>query len=160
MGPKERRSSVLSAIEEAAIVALQVQARLPLDDMFTALKNVLPHLTRSSLHRCLQRHGISRLSNLYLLLQRPRGAALYSGNLPPKARSRNLPAVARKGEIRAFLKRTRSLPTPGRRADDPALAESVTGLTTVLLGPGQPVGESDLRRQLGGNSLTCFGSVD
>ena len=61
MGPKERRSSVLSAIEEAAIVALRVQARLPLDDVFVALKDVIPRLTRSSLHRCLQRHGISRL---------------------------------------------------------------------------------------------------
>jgi len=61
MGPKERRSSVLSAIEEAAIVALRVQARLPLDDVFLALQDLIPHLTRSSLHRCLQRHGISRL---------------------------------------------------------------------------------------------------
>lgn len=61
MGPKQRRSSVLSAVEEAAIVALRVQARLPLDDVFIALKDVIPHLTRSSLHRCLQRHGISRL---------------------------------------------------------------------------------------------------
>src|SRR3546814_4028829 len=56
MGPKERRSSVLAAIDEAAIVALRVQARLPLDDVFVALKDVIPHLTRSSLHRCLQRH--------------------------------------------------------------------------------------------------------
>jgi transposase InsO family protein len=61
MGPKERHSSVLTAIEEAAVVALRVQARLPLDDVFVALKDVIPHLTRSSLHRCLQRHGISRL---------------------------------------------------------------------------------------------------
>src|SRR3546814_8319919 len=38
-----------------------VQARLPLDDVFIALKDVTPHLTRASLHRCLQRHGISRL---------------------------------------------------------------------------------------------------
>ena len=29
MGPKERRSTVLSALEEAAIVSLRVQARLP-----------------------------------------------------------------------------------------------------------------------------------
>lgn len=61
MGPKERRSTVLSPMEEAAIVALRVQARLPLDDVFTALKDVIPQLTRSSLHPCLQRHGISRL---------------------------------------------------------------------------------------------------
>jgi hypothetical protein len=31
---------------------------LPLDD---SLQVTIPHLTRSSLHRCLQRHGISRL---------------------------------------------------------------------------------------------------
>jgi len=61
MGPKERRSTVLTPVEEAAIVALRVQARLPLDDVYIALKDVIPHLTRSSLHRCLQRHGISRL---------------------------------------------------------------------------------------------------
>ncbi len=61
MGPKERRSTVLSPMEEAAIVALRVQARLPLDDVYIALKGVIPQLTRSSLHRCLQRHGISRL---------------------------------------------------------------------------------------------------
>ena len=61
MGPKERASTVLSASEEAAIVAPRVQARLPLDDVYVALKDVIPHLSRSSLHRCLQRHSISRL---------------------------------------------------------------------------------------------------
>lgn len=48
-------------MEEAAIVSLRVKARLPLDDVYIALKDVIPHLSRSSLHRCLQRHGISRL---------------------------------------------------------------------------------------------------
>ena len=34
----------------------------PLDDcLYHALQATIPHLTRSSLHRCLQRHGISRL---------------------------------------------------------------------------------------------------
>lgn len=61
MGPKERRSTVLSPAEEAAVVALRVHTRLPLDDVFVALKDVIPALTRSNLHRCLQRHGISRL---------------------------------------------------------------------------------------------------
>lgn len=42
MAPKKRRSSTLSAIEEAAIVALRVQTRLPLDDVFVALKDVIP----------------------------------------------------------------------------------------------------------------------
>ena len=31
---------------------------LPLDDCLYALQPTIPHLTRSSLHRCLQRHGI------------------------------------------------------------------------------------------------------
>ena len=44
MGPKERRSTVLTPMEEAAIVALRVQARLPLDDVYIALKDVIPHL--------------------------------------------------------------------------------------------------------------------
>jgi len=61
MGPKEPRSTVLSPMKEAALVALRVPARLPLDDVYIALKDVIPHLTRSSLNRCLQRHGISRL---------------------------------------------------------------------------------------------------
>jgi hypothetical protein len=34
---------------------------LPLDDCLYALQPTIPHLTRSSLHRCLQWHGISRL---------------------------------------------------------------------------------------------------
>src|SRR3546814_10327158 len=34
---------------------------LPLDDCLYALQATIPHLTRSSLHRCFQRHGISRL---------------------------------------------------------------------------------------------------
>lgn len=60
MALQERRSTILSPMEEAAILALHMQTRLPLDDAYIALKDVIPHLTRPSLHRCLQRHGISR----------------------------------------------------------------------------------------------------
>lgn len=34
---------------------------LPLDNCLYALQPTIPHLTRSALHRCLQRHGVSRL---------------------------------------------------------------------------------------------------
>ena len=34
---------------------------MPLDDCLYALQPTIPRLTRSSLHRCLQRHGVSRL---------------------------------------------------------------------------------------------------
>ncbi|MFK5973986.1 MAG: DDE-type integrase/transposase/recombinase [Flavobacteriaceae bacterium] len=37
---------------------------LPLDDLYIALKPIMPELPRSNLHRCLQRNGISRLSDL------------------------------------------------------------------------------------------------
>ncbi len=61
MGPKAPRSTVLSPEDEAVIVALRRHTLLPLDDCLYALQPSLPHLTRSSLHRCLQRHGIARL---------------------------------------------------------------------------------------------------
>jgi len=61
MGPHQRRSSTLSELEEAAVVAFRVQTRLPLDDIFLALRASIPRLTRSTLHRCLQRQGVSRL---------------------------------------------------------------------------------------------------
>jgi hypothetical protein len=60
-GPKSPTSTVLTAEEEAIIVAFRKHTLLPLDDCLYALQPTIPTLTRSSLHRCLQRHGISRL---------------------------------------------------------------------------------------------------
>ena len=60
-GPSEPKSTVLSIEDEAVIVACRRHTLLPLDDCLYALQPTIPHLTRSSLHRCLQRHGISRL---------------------------------------------------------------------------------------------------
>jgi hypothetical protein len=60
-GPKAPKSTVLSGYDEAMIVAFRRHTLLPLDDCLYALQPTIPHLTRSSLHRCLQRHGISRL---------------------------------------------------------------------------------------------------
>jgi transposase-like protein len=63
-GPKVPRSTVLSIEEEAIIVAFRRHTLLPLDDCLYTLQPTIPHLTRSSLHRCLQRHGISRLPDV------------------------------------------------------------------------------------------------
>ncbi len=60
-GPKAPASTVLSIEEEAVIIAFRRHTLLPLDDCLYSLQPTIPHLTRSSLHRCLQRHGISRL---------------------------------------------------------------------------------------------------
>jgi transposase/transposase-like protein len=63
-GPKEPHSTVLSQEDEAIIVAFRRHTLLPLDDCLYALQPTIPHLSRSSLHRCLQRHGISRLPEI------------------------------------------------------------------------------------------------
>lgn len=61
MAPKEPRSTVLTPEEEAIVVAFRRHTLLPLDDCLYGLQPTIPHLTRSSLQWCLQRHGISRL---------------------------------------------------------------------------------------------------
>ena len=61
MGPRRPHSTVLTMEQEATIVAFRGQTLLPLDDCLYALQATIPNLTRSALHRCLQRHGISRL---------------------------------------------------------------------------------------------------
>jgi hypothetical protein len=62
--PKDPKSTSLSLEDEAIIVAFRKHTLLPLDDCLYALQATIPHLTRSSLHRCLQRHGISRLPDV------------------------------------------------------------------------------------------------
>jgi len=64
MGPKEPTSTVLSKEEEAMCVAFRKHTLLPLDDCLYSLQDTIPHLSRSSLHRLFQRHGISRLPHL------------------------------------------------------------------------------------------------
>ena len=64
MGPKQARSTILSTEQEALIVAFRKHTLLPLDDCLYVLQETIPHLTRSALHRCLQRHGINRLTQV------------------------------------------------------------------------------------------------
>lgn len=48
MGPKAVHSTVLTAEEEAMVVAFRKHTLLPLDDCLYALQATIPHLTRSS----------------------------------------------------------------------------------------------------------------
>jgi hypothetical protein len=64
-GPAEPHSTTLSAEDEAMVVAFRRHTLLPLGDCLYALQPTIPHLTRSALHRCFQRHGISRLPETY-----------------------------------------------------------------------------------------------
>ncbi len=59
-GPKAPHSTSLTEAEEVAVVASWRHTFLPVDDCLYALQPSMPHLTRSALHRCLQRYGISR----------------------------------------------------------------------------------------------------
>jgi transposase InsO family protein len=77
-GPREPKSTVLTVEEEAVIVAFRRHTLLPLDDCLYALQPTIPHLTRSSLHRCLQRHGIGRLPDI-------------EGDKPAKKKFKNYP---------------------------------------------------------------------
>ena len=58
------KSTVLTKEEEAIIVSFRKHTQLGLDDCLYSLLKLIPNLTRSSLHRCFQRHGISRLPQL------------------------------------------------------------------------------------------------
>src|ERR671920_174268 len=61
MGPARPRSTVLTEAEEAIVVEFRRRTLLPLDDVLGCLRGAIPTLSRSALHRCLKRHGISRL---------------------------------------------------------------------------------------------------
>jgi len=64
MGPKERCSTVLGREQEAVVVAFRRQTLLSLDDCLYTLQATIPRLTRSALHRCFQRHNVSRLPEI------------------------------------------------------------------------------------------------
>lgn len=55
MGPKAPKRTVLTPAEEAIVVTFRQKTLLPLDDVLGCLRD--PNLSRSALHRCLQRHG-------------------------------------------------------------------------------------------------------
>ena len=77
-GPKRPASTVLSATEEALIVAFRKHTRLPLNACLAHLKPRIPALSRSALHRCLKRYGVSRI---------PRGLAEKPPKFNPGAQS-------------------------------------------------------------------------
>src|ERR671939_832046 len=56
MGPTRPRSTTLTEAEEAIVVEFRRRTLLALDDVLGCLRESLPTLTRSALHRCLVRH--------------------------------------------------------------------------------------------------------
>ncbi len=60
MGPRVRRSSLISE-DELIILAYRWRSRLALNECHLRLRRLMPKLTRSTLHRCLKRHGLGRI---------------------------------------------------------------------------------------------------
>ncbi len=57
--------TTLTPLQEYVVVALRTTLLLPLDDLFTVTREcVSPAVSRSGLHRCLKRHGVSDLKAL------------------------------------------------------------------------------------------------
>jgi integrase-like protein len=59
--PQHSRSTVLPPEEGQIICEFRRLKRLALDYVFVSLKDSIPALTRSNLHRCLKPHGLNRL---------------------------------------------------------------------------------------------------
>src|SRR5271156_4981533 len=55
MGPKAPKSTVLTPAEEAIVVAFRQKTLLPLDDVLGCLRDTIPNLSRSALHRWVRR---------------------------------------------------------------------------------------------------------
>lgn len=60
-----RLQTTLTPAQEAVAVELRRTLLLPLDDLLTIIRTFLcPDVSRPGLHRCLKRHGLSRLHDL------------------------------------------------------------------------------------------------
>jgi hypothetical protein len=70
MGPRRVHSAALSPLQETTVVEFRRRTLLPLDDVLGCLREQLPALSRSALHRCLLRHGSPGISRLPPSLER------------------------------------------------------------------------------------------
>jgi hypothetical protein len=61
MGPKNPVSTAFALPEEGAIVLYRKYTRLTLDETLLRLRAIIPHLSRSSLQRCLRRYGVNKI---------------------------------------------------------------------------------------------------
>ena len=66
MGPQVRRSKVLTQQEEQVVIVFRKLTQLPLDDCLYTLQQTIPHLSRSTLHRCFQHHSCTKLEKVQI----------------------------------------------------------------------------------------------
>ncbi len=63
MGSKKPRARLLTYEDEAIILAYGWRTRLALDDCHSRLRQLMPQLSRSALHRCLKRYGFIKIGS-------------------------------------------------------------------------------------------------
>lgn len=115
MEPSRPRSSVLTEAEEAIVVEFRRHTLLPLDDVLGCLRETIPTLSRSALHRCLQRPvscadippGDRALARWYLPRAEGRGESLQAQ------------AVCRDEDRLRPYRRLRAAPGPGKAVHVP-----------------------------------------
>jgi hypothetical protein len=81
MGPRDPRSTVLTLVKEAMVVEFRRRTLLPLDDVLGCLRDSVPKLTHSSLHRCLERHGIPARPKARSCAKKPSDRRAFSTNM-------------------------------------------------------------------------------
>ena len=159
-----RLNTSLTQWEEALVVELRRSLALPLDDIVEAMRRCLnPELSRSAIHRCLQRHAISAR----LTPEKAPAAAFHTDTpagfihidvkyLPPLDRRRSYAYVAIDRATRFVYLEI----LPDRRADTAAaflqrfLASFPLTVHTILTDNGLP------RAKAGGSEFTDRFAVD
>jgi hypothetical protein len=117
MGPSRPRSPVLTEAEEAIVVEFRRRTLLPRDDVLGRPREAIPTLSRSAPHRCLQRHGISRLPrDPEKASRRGRFAETRIGGARPPARGAGPGGPHRR--LRAAPQRGQALHVPRDRPRD------------------------------------------
>src|SRR6202166_4161974 len=129
-GPTVPKSTVLSIEQEAVIIAFRKHTLLALDDCLYALQATIPQLTRSSLHRCLERHGISRLPDV-------------EGDKPPKKKFKAYPigffhidiaeVRTEEGKLYLFVAIDRTSKFAFARLEDAATGHSASTFLNTLI---------------------------
>lgn len=112
-------------------MAFRRHTLLPLDDCLYALQPTIGQLTRSSLHRCLQRHGISRLPHV----ERDKPTRKAFKRYPIGYFHIDIAEVrTAKGKLYLFVAIDRTSKFAFARLEEQATVETAAGFLRALLG--------------------------
>ncbi len=151
-GPKEPRSTILPPEEEAVVVAFRRHTLLPLDDCLYALQATIPRLTRSSLHRCLQRHGDQPIAASGRRQRAAEEVQDLSDRLLPRRHRRS---ANRAGQALSFRRHRSNFQVRGRSAGPQGQYADRARSSWRPLSPPCPTGSRSCSPTMESNSPTC-----